>query len=181
MSEIESIQKEIDHIKDSIRELETRLLNMSFDQPEYSPLEHVSDLPENVLTIDSIINLIHIRNFERLKYFKLIAKIEMIYAREKSKYGKVKPQIILISNGKEKQFKLLNWHISLDEKLQSYPGKWALFEFVYIKENNKQFFDPQIVVFKIGSNEVQFNIHSSSKKFIVKIYSEKYGVENKND
>ena len=133
-----------------------------------SELEGTEDIkPYEILTIEGIINLIHIRNWERLKQFKLQAKIVVAATRESSQYGKTRPQEIIISDEKNQRFKLLNWHKSMDQKLKDHKDKWVVFDSAFLKQNDIRFPDNQFMFFTIRGEEVQFSFHSSSKFRIV--------------
>ena len=148
-----------------------------------SELEGTEDIkPYEILTIEGIINLIHIRNWERLKQFKLQAKIVVAATRESSQYGKTRPQEIIISDEKNQRFKLLNWSKSLDQELKDLKDQWVIFDSVYLKENDRRFPDNQFMFFTIRGEEVQFSFHSSKKfKIIISISQKILGGKKENE
>jgi len=134
-----------------------------------------------ILSIEGIINLIHIGNRKPLEQFKLKAKIVAAATREGSQYGKTRPQEIIISDEKNQQFKLQNWHKSKDQELKDLKDKWVIFDSVYLKENDSRFPDNQVMGFTIKGEYIQFSIHSSKKFKIVPKDGTKEREEMRND
>jgi len=167
-SERQQLIDELQLIKERIKKIEDQL-----NLPISSSFEEIGDIkPHDILTIESVINLINVRNWERLKQFKLKAKILVAATREGSQYGKTRPQEIIIADEKNQRFKLLNWHKGMDQELKDHKDKWVIFNSVYLKENDRRFPDNQFMEFKVSGELRQYNIHSS-KKFRIVIVKEK--------
>ena len=170
ISEKQQLLDKLQSLEERIKKIEDQL-----NLPVPSELEGTEDIkPHEILTIEGIINLIHIGNRKPLEQFKLKAKIIVAASREGSQYGKTRPQEIIIANEKNQQLKLLNWHKSMDQELKDLKDKWVIFDSVYLKENDIRFPDNQFMFFRVRGEEIQFSIHSS-KKFKVVIVKEKGG------
>lgn len=168
ISEEQQLTNRIQALEERMKKLEDQLnLPISCSEQEIGDIK-----PYEILTIEGIINLIHIRNWERLKQFKLKAKIVAAATREGSQYGKTRPQGIIIADEKNQRFKLLNWHSGMDQKLKDLKDQWVIFDSVYLKENDIRFPDDQFMFFTIQGESIQYSIHSS-KQFRIVILKEK--------
>lgn len=180
---IEKFKSELNLVKDRIKHLERELEKLGpgvQKQDTVTPseggtdsgeaIEQTEKLTPDVLTIDGVVNLINIRNFKRLENFKLLAMIVFALKRETSKYGKTRPQKIIIADEKNQRFQLLNWHKSMDQKLLHGKDHWVILDSVYLKENDRRFPDNRFLEFEIAGELRQYNIHSS-KNFKVINYN----------
>lgn len=199
-SERQQLIEELQSIKERIKKIEDQLadkgiqkqdmvvskLEPTIEQDSVSPSEGealdtvstskgetIDIKPYEILTIEGIINLINIGNRKPLEQFKLQAKIVVASTREGSQYGKTRPQEVIIADEKNNQFKLLNWHKSMDQELRDLKDQWVVFDSVYLKENDPRFLDNQFMFFTIKGQSIQFSIHSSKKFKIIFSISQK--------